>query len=538
MQDRVFDYLVIGSGFGGSVAALRLAEKGYTVLVLEAGPRFRDQDFAKTSWNLKRFLFLPRLGLKGIMRLDFFRGLTVLSGAGVGGGSLVYANTLIEPDDKAFANGTWPKDVGVPSWKAELSPYYAEAKRMLGVAPAPTEFAAERLLKKTADALNYGPTFHSVPVGVYLGEPGVAVADPYFNGEGPERKGCLRCGGCMTGCRHNAKNTLVKNYLHFAQKRGVQVEADAEARELAPATGGGYFVTARRPGVLAGKRRVFRAKNVVLAAGVLGTLKLLLKCRDELKTLPRLSTTLGSEVRTNSESIIGVRFPKAASDYSQGVAIAASVNPNDHTKIEAVRYAKGSDAMGLLSMPLVEGPNQWARLKELARQILTEPVQFVRYLWPRNFATESIILLVMQSLDSKLRFNWRRHWSQLFVKGLSPDFGAEGRPPVHLPEGNAFAKKMAELGGGRAGGSLADILGMSFTAHILGGCPMGDSEASGVIDRAHQVHNYPGLFVVGGAAVPANLGVNPSLTITAMAERALAQVPAKALLDKDQERAA
>ncbi len=538
VKDRPYDYIVIGSGFGGSVAALRLSEKGYRVLVLESGKRFRDQDFAKTSWDLRRFLFLPRLGLQGVMRLDFFKGLTVLSGAGVGGGSLVYANTLIEPDQKSFTNGTWPAGAGVDDWRKTLSPHYEVARRMLGVTEAPQGSTADSLLQKTADAMGYGATYHPVPVGVFLGEPGVEVKDPYFGGEGPPRKGCQKCGGCMVGCRHNAKNTLVKNYLYFAEKRGAEIRAGSEATEVVQATDGGYLVSVKRPGMLPSRKRVFRGENVVFAGGVLGTVRLLLKCRDEAKTLPNLSAALGGEVRTNSESIIGVRVLGQDKPFSDGLAIGAGVNPNDHTKIEAVRYSKGSDAMGLFSMPLAEGSTHARRMLNLAFEILKEPRNFIRYLWPKNFATETVILLVMQSLDSKMRFNWKRRWTRLFARGLAADFGAGGRPPVHLQEGNDFAKKMAELCGGRAGGSVADVLGMSFTAHILGGCPMSADAATGVIDNSHQVHNYPGLFVVGGASVPANLGVNPSLTITAMAERAMALVPAKALLDKTRKPAA
>lgn len=538
VNDRPYDYIVIGSGFGGSVAALRLTEKGYRVLVLEAGRRFRDQDFAKTSWDLRRFLYLPRLGLNGIMRLDFFKGLTVLSGAGVGGGSLVYANTLIEPEAKSFANGTWPSGSGVEDWQETLAPHYAEARRMLGVTEAPQGFAADELLQDTAKAMGYGESYHPVNVGVFLGQPGVEVQDPYFGGEGPARKGCMKCGGCMVGCRHNAKNTLVKNYLYFAEKRGAEVVAEAEATEVVPATGGGYLVTVKNPGLLPSRRRVYRGENVIFASGVLGTLKLLLKCRDEAKTLPNLSPALGTEVRTNSESIIGVRRLGLKRSFSDGVAIAAGVNPNEYTKIEAVRYSKGSDAMGLMSMPLAEGATYLARLWSLLKGIVTEPVNFVRYLWPKDFATETVILLVMQSLDSKMRLGWKRRLVNPFRRGLVADFGSAGRPPVHLKEGNEFAKKMADLCGGRAGGSVADVLGMSFTAHVLGGCPMSRDAATGVIDHAHQVHGYPGLYVVGGASVPANLGVNPSLTITAMAERAMALIPAKAQQDQTRRPAA
>jgi len=520
-----FDYIIIGSGFGGSVAALRLSEKGYRILVLEAGSRFRDQDFAKTSWNARRFLFAPWFGLRGIMRVNFFRGVTILSGAGVGGGSLVYANTLVKPSLGTLRGPSWPRFSGVTDWADALSAHYETARRMLGVARAPTDFPADRLLKQTATALGYGDTFSPVEVAVYFGEPGQSAPDPYFGGSGPVRSGCTLCGGCMVGCRHNAKNTLVKNYLYFAEKGGVEVRADTEVSNVTPLQGGGYRVDAQVPGRLLGGKSHYTGKNVIFAAGVIGTVRLLLSCRNMTKTLPNLSHTLGHRVRTNSESILGVRIESPAEPMSRGVAIAASVHPDAYTSIEAVRYPAGSDAIGLLVAPLATGATVWGRLARLMLVIVKNPLKVVRSWLPWRFAIESVIILVMQSVDSTMRFRLARRLIWPFGSKLVADFGGSQKPPTLLPQGVEFVKKAAELTGGIDASSISEILGIPLTAHILGGCPMGETAASGVIDHAHRIHHYPGLYVLGGAAIPANLGVNPSLTITAMAERAMAMIP-------------
>jgi cholesterol oxidase len=526
-----YDYIVVGSGFGGSVAAMRLTQKGYRVLVLEAGPRMRSEDMPKSNWNARKFLFFPKLGLRGIMRMDFFRGLMVLSGSGVGGGSLVYANTLIEPSEESFKQAVWPNKVGVENWHAELAPFYKKAKHMLGVVPSPTNFPADQAMRRAASKLGYGDSFHPVNVAVYFGEPNKTNLDPFFNGEGPPRTGCNFCGGCMVGCRNNSKNTLDKNYLWFAEKGGAEIQADSQVESLREFQNG-YELDVVRPGIIARKKRKVTAKKVVLAAGVLGTMKLLLKCRDETRTLPNISPTLGSEVRTNSESLIGVRSHGTSENYSRGIAIASGVNPNEHTKIEAVRYPLGSDAMSLLSWPLLYKKAIISRMFEAVVYSLKNPVLMLRNLLFYKFAKETIILLVMQSLDSKMKFRWRRKFPFL-SKSLTADF-SEGRPPVHIAEGNVMAEQLAKEIDGSAGGSIPDMFNTSVTAHILGGCPMGVSEEDGVLDQNHQVFNYPGMFVVGGAAIPANLGVNPSLTITAMAERAMERIPAAITREDDQ----
>ena len=517
-----FDCVIIGSGFGGSVAALRLAERGQRVLVLESGRRFRDQDFAQSNWNLRRFLFFPKIGLRGILRIDAFKGLAVLSGAGVGGGSLVYANTLIEPKKANFASAVWPKAAGVKDWASELAPYYALARKMLGATPAPTDYPGEVALQETATALGYGATFHSVDVGVYLGEPGLEVADPYFSGEGPRRTGCIRCGGCMVGCRYNAKNTLVKNYLWLAERRGARIFADCEADAIEPLTGGDYRVRFRRPGLGFSRRQSATAKRVIVAAGVLGTLRLLFRCRDDLRTLPNLSPALGREVRTNSESLLGVRFPGPNADITPGLAIAAAVHPDPDTKIEAVRYPPGSDALSTLSTVLVEGATVPARLLSWLGYAVRHPLKFIAGHIPFGVVKRTLIILVMQSVDNKLQFSWKRSPLRLMTKGLTANIPTNQPPPLDLPQGVTFVRKLAERVGGEPIGSIPGLIGKSATAHILGGCPMGRDRDTSVINSQHEVHGYPGLFVLGGAAIPANLGVNPSLTITAMAERAMA----------------
>lgn len=526
MENYDYDFVIIGSGFGGSVAALRLVEKGYKVAVLEAGKRFADDEFPKSNWNLKRYLFMPRLGLKGIMRMDFLRGLAVLSGAGVGGGSLVYANTLIEPERESFFNGSWPERVGISDWHAELAPHYKTASTMLGVTMARDRHPADQVLRDAARSFGRDASYHPVQVGVYYGESGKTRDDPYFGGEGPARRGCTECGACMIGCREGAKNTLVKNYLFFAEKYGAIVVPEAEVSAVIPLPPGGYQVDYHRPGVWSGPTQRLKARQVVLAAGVLGTMRLLLRCRDEIKTLPKLSGTLGTKVRTNSEALLGVRVLKSKVDYSKGVAIACGFSPDANTKVETVRYPAGSDFIGLLTLPLYETKTLAERWFKIVRFFVCHPIKAYRFKSIRNWAKETIVLLVMQNLDNKLNLRWLSPWYSPWRRSLTTSYEA-GRPPVQIPIANQCAQVVATNVKGSAGGSLMDASGMSFTAHILGGCPMGLSNADSVIDQEHRVHSYPGLFVLAGAAVPANLGVNPSLTITAMAERAMAKIQPK-----------
>ncbi len=483
---REYDVLVVGSGFGGSVAALRLAEKGYRVGVLEAGRRFAPEDFAPTSWRLRRFLWAPRLGCRGIQRLTLLRDVLVLSGAGVGGGSLVYANVLWEPPDRP----------------EELAPYYELARRMLGVATTPFETPADEVMHRVAERLGAGESYGPTPVGVWFGEDGV---DPYFGGAGPLRNGCVRCGGCMVGCRYGAKNTLDRNYLWFAERLGAEVLPGREATRVVPVEGG-FEVEVRRPGW---SRRVerLRAGEVVLAAGTLGTLRLLLASGLG-------GPGVGTDVRTNSEAIVGAAARRLDVDYSQGVAIGSSFSPEPGTHVEPVRYSKGSNAMGLLGTLLVDGGGRAPRQLRFLGRVLRHPLLFLRSLSVRRWSERTIVVLVMQARPSSLRVRLRRG-------RLTTAQGAEP-VPSYVPVANETARLAAELIGGFPGSSLNEVLlDVPTTAHLLGGATV----EGGVVDRFHRVLGQPGLHVVDGSALGGNLGVNPSLTIAARAELAFARWP-------------
>ncbi len=507
-----YDVAVIGSGFGGSVAALRLAEKGYRVVVLEAGRRFADDEFPETSWDTRRFLWAPALGWYGIQRISLLRNVLVLSGAGVGGGSLVYANTLYRPPRAFYDDPQWSD---VTDWAAELAPWYDQAERMLGVVGYARDTPADKLMRRVAERMGVGATFHATPVGVHFGPSGV---DPYFGGAGPERNGCLHCGACMTGCRHNAKNTLVKNYLYLAEKLGVEVRPLATVVDVRPAPDGGYRVGIRRTG---GRRRdSVAARQVVFAAGALGTQRLLHRLKAN-GALPGLSDRLGALTRTNSESILGAKALAGGVDYTEGVAITSSFHPDAHTHVEPVRYGRGSGAMGLLQTVLVDG-DSWRALR-LWPTFLRAPLSNLRMLSLRRWSERTLIALVMQSLDNSLTVHYGRTWYGRRRLTTSQGHGAPN--PRWIPEGNRAVRLLAEEMGGVAGGSWPDVFNMPVTAHLLGGAVIGATPAEGVVDPYQRVHGYPGLHVLDGAAVCANLGVNPSLTITAQAERAVSLWP-------------
>jgi len=514
-----YDVAVIGSGFGGSVTALRLTEKGYRVLVLEAGRRFDEAGYPRTSWQLRRFLWAPRLGCHGLQRIHLLRNVLVLAGAGVGGGSLVYANTLYEPLPAFYADPQW-RDI--TDWRAELAPYYATAKWMLGVAQNPTMTAADELIQEVAADLGVADTFHRTPVGVYFGEPGVEVDDPYFGGAGPRRAGCLECGACMTGCRYNAKNTLTKNYLYLAERAGATVLPDTTVVEVRPDRGGYRVVTERTGSWLRRDRHSYRVPQVVFAAGALGTQRLLHRMRDRGR-LPELSDRLGALSRTNSEAILGARTGGRGVDYSRGVAITSSFHPDEVTHIEPVRYGRGSNFMGLLQTALVDGGGRLPRPIRFAGVVGRHPLRYLRSLSVRHWSERTVIALVMQSRDNSLTVYPRR---SIFGRWKLTSRQGHGEPnPTWIPVGHDAVRRMADKLGGVPGGSWGDLFNVPITAHFLGGAVIGASAATGVIDAYHRIYGYPGLHVIDGAAVSANLGVNPALTITAQAERAIAYWP-------------
>jgi cholesterol oxidase len=524
-----FDVLVIGSGFGGSVSALRLTEKGYRVGVVEAGARFRDEDFASTSWDLRRYLFRPEVGCYGIQRIEGVRDSLILAGAGVGGGSLVYANTLYEPLEQFYKDRQW---ADITDWRSELAPYYDQAKRMLGVNEYPHQTPSDELMLKMANELGVEDTFHPTPVGVFFGGPGVqegeTVPDPYFGGAGPDRNACKNCGECMSGCRHNAKNTLVKNYLYLAEQKGAKVLALTTVTGVRPRDAGGYevsvrFTKAKLPRDEA--RRTLTAEHVVFAAAAIGTQKLLHKMKVT-GNLPRLSDRLGYLSRTNSESILGAIAPDRSVDYSQGVAITSSFHPDEDTHVEPVRYGKGSNAMSMIQTVITDGdgpgPRWQAWLKELWRQRRN-----VHNLYDfKHWSERTVILLVMQTLDNSIttyakRIPGTRKWRLTSRQG-------HGQPnPTWIPVANKMVRRMAEMIGGTPGGGIGEPFNMPMTAHFIGGAVIGHSTEDGVVDAYQRVFNYPGLHVAAGSAISANLGVNPSLTITAQAERAMAFWPNK-----------
>ncbi|MEV6243158.1 GMC family oxidoreductase [Lentzea sp. NPDC051838] len=514
-----FDVVIVGSGFGGSVAALRLTEKGYRVAVLEAGRRFADDEFAKTSWNLRKYLWAPQLKCFGIQRIHLLRNVMVLAGAGVGGGSLVYANTLYRPLKPFYEDRQWAH---ITDWQDELEPFYDQASRMLGVVTNPTTTPSDVVMQKVAKDMGVEDSYHPTPVGVFFGEPGKKADDPYFGGAGPERTGCTECGSCMSGCRVGAKNTLVKNYLYLAEKLGAQVFPLTTVTQLQQQDGR-WTIDTKMTGGRATKS--FTADQVVIAAGTWGTQQLLHKAKAT--TLPKISAKLGELTRTNSESIIGAaRYSvDPANDFTKGVAITSSIHPDEITHIEPVRYGKGSNAMGLLQTLATDGAMSTPRWLQFIKQAVRHPMRLLRLLSVHRWSERTVILLVMQSLDNSI--------TTFLKRGKLTSKQGHGEPnPAFIPAGHEANLLAAKHIDGMAGGTWGELFNIPLTAHFIGGCAIASSEEEGVIDPYHRVFNYPGLSVVDGAAISANLGVNPSLTIAAQAERAFSLWPNKGEQDE------
>jgi cholesterol oxidase len=525
-----YDWLVIGSGFGGATSALRLAEKGYRVGVLECGRRFRDEDFAETTWQASRYYWMPKLGLKGIFRLTLFKDVFVASGCGVGGGSLGYANTLYRARPAFYAD---PQIAGLADWESELAPHYDEAERLLGVVTYDQDTPADLLLKEYAQANGAGDTYAKTRVGVFLGEAGKTVPDPFFGGEGPERTGCVRCGQCMIGCRYGAKNTLVKNYLHFAERLGVRITPERTVTDIRPlgAQDGsdGYAITHERSGAwLRRDRRTVTARGVIVAAGALGTNKLLFGCKLR-GSLPRISDRLGHLVRTNSESILAVTAGDDTRDFTKGVAITSSIYPDPDTHIEPVTYGKGADSQSLLFALMTEAGGRGSQPLHLMLNMARHPLQALRAMRIPAWSRRTMILLVMQTLDNSMRLKPKRRWPNGNVV-LTTEQDATNPNPDKIPAAYRAAEWIQRQIGGTAQAMFTEaIFSIPTTAHILGGAVIGRDAASGVVDARHRVFGYENLLVCDGAAVPANIGVNPSLTITALAERAMTAIPDRAL---------
>ncbi|EDM79482.1 GMC oxidoreductase family protein [Plesiocystis pacifica SIR-1] len=539
------DYIIIGSGFGGSVSAMRLVEKGYDVLMLEKGRELKAADFPKTNWRLRRWLWMPRLGFRGLFQMRFFRHITVLAGAGVGGGSLVYANTLPIPKSDFFSASSWAE---LARWERELMPHYLVARRMLGARKVPFLTKPDRLLKQIAEDRGQPEAFESTEVAVYFGapkgpageapvKPGATHPDPYFGGEGPERTACIQCGACMTGCRHGAKNTLDKNYLFFARKHGMKLRADCEVVDVRPlppdpsaedpdAPAGYEVITREGTGVLNmfRKRGRYTAKKVIFAAGVLGSVDLLLRLREG-GSLPKLSGQIGYRVRTNSESLIGVVAGTRDEDMSRGVAIGSIYQTDDHSHLEVVRYGDGSGFFRTLMAPHVGGNAPGPlKLVQAAARSLRQPLRFLKSYFVPHWARNTIILLYMRTMEGTLRMRHRG----FLTRRLASDLEGQECPVASIPEATELAEAMAEKTQGFTGSILTETaLNIPTTAHILGGACMGRSAKDGVIDEAHRVFGYAGLYVIDGSAISANPGVNPSLTITALAERAMSKIPCK-----------
>ncbi|MGV8814600.1 MAG: GMC oxidoreductase [Gelidibacter sp.] len=518
-----YDYIIVGSGFGGSVSALRLSEKGYKVLVIEKGKWYAAEDFPKTNWNFRKWLWMPNLRFFGIMKLSIFRHIAILSGTGVGGGSLVYANTLPTPKSAFFKSGSW-KDL--KDWENDLKPYYEEALSMLGATKNPKLCAADLGLKKVAEDLNIPEKFNATRVAVFFGKPNQTVKDPYFNGEGPERSGCIFCGACMTGCRHNAKNTLDKNYLYLAQKQGAEILAEHEVYDVQPIANPdgsqGYEVSLKNSTKFLKQHHKIKTQGVIFSGGVLGTVKLLLKLKE--KSLPNLSDKLGEDIRSNNETLISVSGLDTDKNYSEGIAIGSILDTDENSHLEICRYGEGSNAWKLVHLPYITGSNVVSRLFKTVGKLLKNPVDYFKIYFVNGWAKSTVVLLFMQTLDSTLKFK-RNAFGQ-----MTSTISSGKAPTPFIPESIKLVEAYQKaINGVSTSFALETLAGIPSTAHILGGAVMGENPTTGVIDKDNKVFGYQNMFVIDGAMISANPGVNPSLTITAIAEHAMAQIPKKQL---------
>jgi cholesterol oxidase len=521
MKDREYDYIIVGSGFGGSVSALRLSKKGYNVLVVEKGKWFKAKDFPKTNWNFRKWLWMPGIRFFGIMKLSLFKHITILSGAGVGGGSLVYGNTLPVPKSAFFKTGSWRE---LADWEKELAPYYEEALRMLGASKNPKLFEGDIGLRKVAEKMNMASKFDATNVAVYFGKEDETEDDPYFDGMGPERTGCNFCGACMTGCRNNSKNTLDKNYLYLAQKYGADILAEQEVYDVSPSSlmdgTNGYEVSIKTSTKFFSKTKKIKSRGIIFSGGVLGTIKLLLKLKNT--SLPKISDKLGQDIRTNNETLVSVSSLEKESNYAKGVAIGSILDTDENSHLEIVRYAEGSNAWKLLHLPYVTGKNVFSRLAKVLIALLKAPVKYFKIYILNSWAKKTVVLLFMQTLDSTLRFKRNRF-------GFMRSSLSTGKKPTpFIPESVKMIKEYSKaVNGVSTSFALETIAGIPSTAHILGGAVMGENSSKGVIDKNNAVFGYENMYIIDGAMISSNPGVNPSLTITAIAEHAMDQIPLK-----------
>jgi len=533
VNDQAHDFVIIGSGFGGSVSAMRLTEKGYRVLVLERGKRFQDEDYPETNWNVFKYLWAPVARCFGIMQLSLFRGFFVFHSSGVGGGSLVYAGVLMEPDESFFISPAWSH---LGDWKSILAPHYDTARHMLGVSKNPKLWPADEALHIVSEGLGYGDTFQATDVGVFFNEEESEVPDPYFGGEGPPRAGCTHCGGCMVGCRYNSKNTLVKNYLYFAEKWGAEVRGEAMVKDIRPLPegqldGARYEVIYHSStNWLSKPHHSVRARNVIIAAGVLGSIELLLKCRDEIGSLPKISPQLGKTVRTNSEAFLGGFTHRENEDHSKGLAITSIFQADPTTRVEPVRFSDGSSLIfRLTAAPFYKPQGGFLRrLGVFLLEIMRHPIDSYRIWIKPGLTKRGTALMVMQTENNLMRLQRGRSIFTFYKRGLVAEHDLKHTVPVNTELGYTVTREFAqEIGGEPVSSILETLFGVPTTAHMLGGCLIGEDDSEGVVDENFQVFNYPDLYVVDGSIVPANPGVNPSLTITALAEYAMSRMQPK-----------